>query len=154
MRGVGKPNLDALGVCASTLCLVHCLAFPLLVTVATFFTADSLTATEASICGQTPLDFWIHAGLLAAVAPIGMTAWGLGYRRHRDSSILFLGVVGVGLLVTALLLGHHLMDGQGERVMTLAGSIAIVSAHVLNRRQCQCSEARMRRDTLALSHKC
>ena len=27
-----KLNLHALGVCASTLCMVHCLAFPLLLT--------------------------------------------------------------------------------------------------------------------------
>ncbi len=153
-----KLNLDALGIFASTLCLIHCLAFPLLAAAgAFFFAADSMFVAKTSagsLCGVSPVDFWIHTGLLGAVAPFGVTAWGLGYRRHRDANILLLGMIGVGLLITALLFGHHLMDGQGEPLMTLAGSIAIVAAHLLNRRQCRCGRSLESRNQLALDPGC
>ena len=154
MRGQRTVNLDTLGVCASTLCLVHCMAFPVLVTAAAFFSSDGGATSEASLCGNTPLGYWIHAGLLGAVAPIGMAAWGCGYRRHRDSSILFLGSVGILLLIGALLFGHHMMDGRGEQVMTLSGSIAIVGAHLLNRRRCDCSHACSQTDSVAMDPNC
>ena len=82
---------------------------------------------------------------------IGMTAWGLGYRRHKDPGILFLGMVGVAFLVAALMFGHHWMDGQGERVLTIAGSIAMVSAHLLNRRQCRCDKVRYGQEPYTLA---
>ncbi len=139
MRAEQRINLDVLGMGASTLCVVHCVAFPLLIAAIPVLGSSDTTAQG---CAGTPLDFWIHFGLLAAVIPVGVTAWGLGYRRHKDPGILFLGFVGVALLVAALMFGHHLMDGQGERILTIAGSIAMVSAHLLNRRQCRCDDRR------------
>lgn len=148
MRAEQRLNLDVLGVGASTLCLVHCVAFPLiLAAIPVLGSAESATAG----CSGTPLDFWIHFGLLAAVVPVGVTAWGLGYRHHKDPGILFLGLVGVSLLVAALMFGHHWMDGQGERILTIAGSIAMVSAHLLNRRQCRCDQLRTTQEPFALA---
>jgi hypothetical protein len=147
MRAGQKLNLDTIGVGASTLCLVHCLALPVLI--ASIPILGSGAASQG--CDGTPFDFWIHVGLLAAVVPIGMTAWGLGYRRHKDPGILFLGMVGVAFLVAALMFGHHWMDGQGERVLTIAGSIAMVSAHLLNRRQCRCSKVRYSQEPFTLA---
>ena len=136
-----KLNLDTLGVGASTLCLVHCLAFPLLIAAVPLF--DSGGSAGGVGCAGVPFDFWIHLALLGVVLPVGVTGWGVGYLRHKDSGILFLGAVGVAFLVTALMFGHHWMDGLGERVMTIAGSIAMVSAHLLNRRQCQCIDSKI-----------
>jgi hypothetical protein len=149
MKAQQKLNLDTLGMGASTLCLAHCLAFPFLIAAVPFLGSTETTASLG--CAGTPFDFWIHFGLLGAVVPIGMTAWGLGYRRHRDLGILFLGAVGVAFLVAALMFGHHWMDGQGERVMTIAGSIAMVSAHLLNRRQCRCGDVKVAREPLVLA---
>jgi len=148
MRAEQKINLDVLGMGASTLCVVHCVAFPLLIAAIPVLGSSETTAQG---CAGTPFDFWIHFGLLAAVVPVGVTAWGLGYRRHKDPGILFLGFVGVALLVAALMFGHHLMDGQGERILTIAGSIAMVSAHLLNRRQCRCDDMHIASDRLQLA---
>ncbi len=145
MRIEQKLNLDTLGMGASTLCVVHCLAFPFLIAAVPIFGSSELG------CAGTPIDFWIHVGLLAAVAPVGITAWSFGYLRHRDPGVLLLGLVGVACLITALMFGHHWMDGQGERVMTIAGSIAMVSAHLLNRRQCRCGDVRIAQESLALA---
>ena len=142
MKSSQKLNLDTLGMGASTLCLAHCLALPLLIAAIPFFGAAASTSSVG--CAGTPFDFWIHLALLGVVVPVGMIAWGLGYRLHKDLGILFLGAVGVTFLVAALMFGHHWMDGYGERVMTMAGSIAMVSAHLLNRRQYRCSDVRGR----------
>lgn len=132
-------RLDALGVIASTLCVVHCVSLPLIITLVPVLGSTQL-AWETD-CAASPFDFWIHATLLSAVVPIGITAWLLGYRRHHDVGVLFLGFVGVAFLIAALIIGHHWMEGQGERLLTIAGSIAMVSAHLLNRRQCRCHSA-------------
>lgn len=171
-------NLDALGVCASTLCMVHCLVFPLLLVAlplwntsaksqdsgSTQAVADNSATTKTccpvggeccakddgsstesenadqnvAACCATPTDFWIHIGLLATVAPLGLVAWGMGYRQHRRFGVLCLGLIGVLLLSGALLFGTRLWDGRGEQVMTVMGSICMVSAHLWNRRQCRC----------------
>jgi len=179
-------DIDALGVCASGLCMIHCLAFPLLLatlaalrvpagadhpaasggsilaTPAQQEQADDDTCSETECCPvvdgraadqseietaatpehaaccANPTDFWIHLGLLAAVAPLGMLAWTVGYRRHRCTGVLWLGLVGVILLSGALLFGSQVMEGRGEQVMTVSGSIVMVSAHLWNRRECRC----------------
>lgn len=178
-----RINLDALGVCASTLCMFHCLMFSLLLAALPLWKlplgdGDSVTAATVvdtspavdlsrahvaafcvdrdcrvqaasarsvvkgddacAVCCTTPTDFWNHVGLLAAVAPLGIVAWGAGYRHHRRIGVLALGLLGVLLLCGALLFGHHLLGGRGEQVMTVVGSICMVTAHLWNRRQCRC----------------
>lgn len=72
------------------------------------------------------------------MAPLGIVAWGAGYRKHKRLGVLILGFVGVFLLSVALLFGHNFLGGRGEQVMTVLGSICMVSAHLWNRRQCRC----------------
>lgn len=136
---VFKFNLDALGMCASSLCMVHCLAFPVLLTVLPMWSLasekdESIAATaqyqtveltaasvsapplhdcckdesctaaatqgtkETAACSQrccaTPTDFWIHTGMLATVAPLGLVAWLVGYREHRRPGVIWLGLAG------------------------------------------------------------
>lgn len=170
-----RLNLDALGVCASTLCMIHCLVLPLLLaavpmwsvmasaadsnlesgleadskTVSTIpldacceddccaVSAASETETPAGCCSN-PIDYWIHAGLLSTVAPLGLVAWGMGYQKHRRLGVVGLGFLGVLLLTAALLFGTQLFGGRGEQVMTVMGSICMVAAHLWNRQQCKC----------------
>ncbi len=172
-------NLDALGMFASALCMVHCLAFPLILVLLPVLnlsasqpvnktgavvssTPSSAAAAPADACSKecchhstaettddqhlaaccsTPTDFWIHVILLAGVAPLGMVAWGAGVRKHGRLGVFALGTTGVLLLGGALLFGHQIPGGYGEPVMTVLGSICMVSAHFWNRRQCQCCHA-------------
>ena len=170
MKRVGF-NLDMLGVCASSLCMIHCIVFPLLLLLLPFVPTLSAerandnsvaragqsefcleeeccpsegSSAKASVgnghaaCCATPADFWIHVGLLATVAPLGLVAWGAGYRQHGYIGVLLLGGAGVALLSGALLFGHHLFFGRGEQVMTVAGSVCMVTAHLWNRQRCHC----------------
>lgn len=179
-----RINLDALGMCASTLCLLHCIALPLLLAVLPMWKIGAseanrnviprLVTTDTSgsasggsgyqcdeqeccetgaavgdggdnadqaACCSTPTDFWTHVGLLSTVAPLGLVAWGMGYRKHRRGGVLCLGFTGVLLLIGALLFGIDLWGGRGEQVMTVLGSVCMVSAHLWNRRQCHCCHA-------------
>ena len=172
-----RLNLDALGMCASTLCMIHCLMFPLLLAALPMWKltgdsahqavagelriarppgneAENQAASECCLrnsaaktdevddcgvaCCATPTDFWIHVGLLAGVAPLGFVAWGMGYRNHRRPGVIIVGLVGVLLLTGALLFGTQLLGSRGEQVMTVLGSICMVSAHLWNRHQCRC----------------
>jgi len=154
-------NLDALGMCASSLCMVHCLVFPLLLAFLPMWSLAAPTedvakaeqcpadacchsaeshagAVASDSCCGTPVDYWIHVGLLGTVAPLGIVAWGMGYRQHHRLGVVGLGLFGVLLLCGALLFGHRLLDGRGEQIMTVLGSICMVSAHLWNRHQCRC----------------
>ena len=175
-----RINLDALGMCASTLCMLHCITLPLLLTALPMWKigandtnpslehrlvkTDNCGSTSTSsqpqcseqeccemvaavggrdnagqaICCSTPTDFWIHVGLLSTVAPLGFVAWIMGYRKHQRRGVLCLGFAGVLLLAGALWFGTDLLGSHGEQVMTVIGSICMVSAHLWNRRQCHC----------------
>lgn len=166
-------NLDALGVCASSACMVHCLAFPFLLAALPLMdlagpspeAANAVQATDSQLppccadqacheqdgattqtaeadaggaCCATPVDFWVHVGLLATVAPLGVVAWGAGFRRHGRPEVVGLGLMGVLLLAGALLFGTQMFGGRGEQMLTVLGSVCMVSAHLWNRRQCRC----------------
>lgn len=98
----------------------------------------SAEPSDADLCCSTPIDFWIHVGLLGAVAPVGMIALGFGYHQHRQLGALAVGLTGVLLLSAALMFGHHLLSGRGEQWMTVSGSLCMVSAHLWNNRRSQC----------------
>ncbi|QDT36912.1 MerC domain-containing protein [Stratiformator vulcanicus] len=170
-------NLDGLGMCASGLCMLHCLALPLLLTIAPIWElmqneplADQSTAAAVSIsteapaeverccstaacctevggstsahetagCCSSPSDFWFHTFMLATIVPLGLAAWGFGFRQHGDVRVLYLGASGTLLLLAALLFGHMLPLTRGEQAVNITGSIFLISAHVLNRHQCRC----------------
>jgi hypothetical protein len=99
--------------------------------------ADS--ACEDACCAS-PAGFWTHVCMLATVAPIGLFAWVSGYRRHRRYGVLLLGISGLGFLLAALSIGPQLFGGRGELALTVCGSVAMVTAHQWNRRQCRCTD--------------
>jgi len=174
---IPRMSLDSLGVCASTLCMIHCLVFPFLLMIPSMWIAatpeanaglsrskagiavpmkvtsdevegcreDCCTASdklaeggEVAGCCSTPFDFWVHVGLLATVVPMGAVAWAYGFRQHRDTRVLWLGAAGTALLCAALTVGNQIIPVRGEQVMTICGSVCLISAHLLNRRQCRC----------------
>ncbi len=132
--------------------MVHCLVFPVIVamlpilssaTAATANVDEQVLTTENSgeclrACCSSPVEFWTHVALFTAVAPIGLIAWGNGYRQHGQLSVVILGSFGISLLLLALIIGGHLLNGAGEMYMTVMGSICMVAAHLWNRRECSC----------------
>jgi hypothetical protein len=102
----------------SVLCLVHCLAAPLLV-----------AAVPALGLGFLALD-GIHVAFAIAVLLAAVIALIPGYRQHRHVSVIALGAAGV-LAVAA---GTTLPAGVPETTVTVIGSCLLIAAHVTNLR--------------------
>lgn len=112
-------RLDALGVTLSALCLVHCLALPLLATGALAWAASE----------------HVHAGLAIALAAVVRAVAVPGYRRHRRAAVPALLAGGATLLVGAVVAGEALGEtALSETALTVLGSLALVAGHALNLR--------------------
>jgi hypothetical protein len=117
---------DKLGVAGSGLCLIHCLALPVMVGVlpglGIAFLADEIVHQ-------------ILACLLIAVAALAFIP---GYRRHRDKRVLLLMGGGLGLILFATW-GSERFDlhGSGETFISVAGSVLLIGAHLLNHSFCR-----------------
>lgn len=109
--------VEGAAVSASLLCLVHCLALPILL-LALPGMAGLFFGSEA-----------FHPVALALVVPLALAAFRLGYRRHRTRRPALLGLAGMGCLIAALLPGF---GKQGETGLTVAGSLLLVAGHVMN----------------------
>lgn len=117
--------LDRFAIGASLLCLAHCLATPLLVVLAPVL-ASTVLAGEV-----------FHLALLSWVLPTSVVALWFGCRRHEDRSVLLMGGAGLVVLIVAALWGTALAGETGEKVATVAGSLAIVAGHWRNFRLCR-----------------
>lgn len=117
---------DKLGIAGSGLCLVHCLALPIVVGVlpslGLAFLADEV----------------VHEILAFALIAFAGLAFIPGYRRHRDRRVLGLMATGLGLILFATW-GAAIVDlhGAGETVLSVAGSLFLISAHYLNHSFCK-----------------
>jgi hypothetical protein len=115
------PLVDGIAVSASLLCLVHCLAPPLL--------AASLPALGLFVVHSQ----LFHTLLLMLAMPLGV--WALGRGRHRAGWWpLAVGLAGFTLMGAALLSAP-----LSERWLTVAGVSLVAIAHWGNWRASLCS---------------
>lgn len=110
--------LDGAAAALSGLCLVHCLALPLLIAGLPFFAQFS--------AGH------LHAQVLVIVLPLSSLALGLGLRRHRDLRIVVGGALGMVLLVIGATFAHAELGLVADRMFTITGSIVLATAHFYN----------------------
>jgi len=112
-----SARLDAVGIVLYILCLLHCLALPLI--------ATGVLAWAASE--------QVHVGLTLALAVVVLAVALPGYRRHRQAAVPALLVIGVTLFIGAVLFGEALGEAR-ETALTILGSVALVAGHLLNLR--------------------
>jgi hypothetical protein len=111
---------DALGIFASALCLVHCLALPLIMA-ALPFTMNWLGHDNVHYL----LAGWVLLFCLAAIVP--------GYLKHRQGNILMCMLVGLSLVLAATF-GLHLGLAESLEIpMITAGNLLVILAHWRNR---------------------
>jgi hypothetical protein len=110
--------LDGAAVGLSALCLIHCLALPLLVAGLPF-----LAQFEEG---------HLHAQMLVVVLPLSVVALGLGFRHHRSVRIVLAGVLGMITLVVGATLAHTRLGLTADRVFTIAGALILATAHFYN----------------------
>lgn len=124
----GQPSwtavADRLGVVASAVCFLHCVATPVVL---------SLSAVYVHFL---PSEEHTHRVLAVMVTLVGALALGTGYRKHKQRSILALMAVGLALIFTGAFYGDRLPSHWYEVVVTLAGSCCMITAHRLNHTFC------------------
>jgi hypothetical protein len=115
---------DYAGMAASALCLVHCLAMPLLIAA---FPLLGLTGDHHA---------WHDALLLVVTVPV-LLALVPGYLKHRDPVALSLGLVGLGAFLVAVFLVGPQFGELAETVAAVASSVLLLGAHLRNHRYCK-----------------
>lgn len=117
-------KLDGLGLTLSAICLVHCLALPVALTLLPTMAAGVLDHAD------------FHKWMLVIALPASLLAFGIGCRRHRRLDVLILGGLGLTMLAFAAY-AVHAWDGELERYVTIAGGLVLAFAHIQNFRICR-----------------
>jgi hypothetical protein len=122
---------DYAGIAASALCLVHCVAMPLLLA------AFPLLGLKGEHHG-------LHDMLLLGVTVPVLLALVPGWLAHRDPAPLLLGVAGLGAFMAAVLFVGPAFGQGAETALAVLSSVLLISAHIRNHRFCrQCAVARL-----------
>jgi len=113
-----STSSDKIGIVASVLCLIHCLALPIAFTLS----ADTLYLVEH----EMPIVDYIFAGiaLFAAV---------LSARKTSDPKIKAAFAVGWGLFILGVLFHHHYIMVY----LLHLGSLVLIVTHYKNIRNCR-----------------
>ena len=112
--------LDNAAVVLSGLCLLHCLTLPLLIAVLPFM-------------GQFG-DGHFHMQMLVVVLPVSIVAFSLGFRRHRNKTIIAWGISGMLLLLLGATVAHSEYGIVADRAVTITAALTLAFAHYFNNR--------------------
>ncbi|KQM41363.1 MerC domain-containing protein [Sphingomonas sp. Leaf10] len=113
--------LDGAAIGASLLCLIHCIGLPILFALLPALATLGLPSSEG-----------LHLILLLTAIPISALALVGGWRAHGAIVPLLLGAAGLAGLSAGLAFGS--IPGA-ETALTVAGSLALASAHIGNWRR-------------------
>jgi uncharacterized membrane protein YfcA len=130
-RGTLSLRADKLGIAASVLCFVHCIATPIVLSFASVW------------AHYIPSEERFHRTLAVLVATIGGFAILSGYSRHRRKRVLLLMASGLCCIFAGAWWGNSLPSHLVEVLVTLMGSCLMISAHLINHtfcRHCDCAE--------------
>jgi prepilin signal peptidase PulO-like enzyme (type II secretory pathway) len=114
---------DRIAIALSTICIVHCLAMPLVIAV--------LPLAAFAVDG----DGHFHTLMLWFVVPTSVLGFGFGAHAHRRPDILALGVVAIAVLATAALWGHAAWEPSVEVFVNVGASLVLATAHWWNFRE-------------------
>lgn len=117
--------MDTAAVVLSGVCLLHCLALPILLTL--------LPVVNVSLLDEATF----HIIMLVVILPVSVIALAIGCRQHKDTATLILGIVGLTVLTATALFGHEWFGITGERLVTSLGGLVLAAAHIQNYRCCR-----------------
>ena len=119
---------DKAAISLSGLCLVHCLALPLLV--AFYPVAFVLALSEE----------FFHWAMVMIAIPISTTSLFVGCQKHEKRQGLLLGGIALLLLTAPFAAPHEAINEQMEVVVTVLGALLLATAHIMNFRLCRAAE--------------
>ena len=120
-----QGRLDGIAIVLSAVCILHCLALPLSLTV---FPILNVTLLSEKV---------FHLLMLVFILPASLFALTIGCRSHKDKLTLILGTFALSILTITAFFGHLLFGPLGERIFTSFGGLILASAHVQNYRCCR-----------------
>jgi cobalamin synthase len=121
-----RPGLlDGFGMCASTICVAHCVLTPILL-VALPLAGFSFLENELIDRSLAVLAIFIS---IMAIRP--------GFRLHGNVKLLVLAAFGVSCLLIAAFVAEHFWGETGDKIFTMIGGTALVLTHFLNRSFCK-----------------
>ena len=120
-----RSLLDKTAVVLSAICLLHCLALPIVLTLLPVVNIVLLS------------EHVFHGLLLAFILPISVIALSIGCREHKDTATIVLGISGLAILTFCAIWGHTLLGITGERIVTSIGGLTLALAHIQNYRVCR-----------------
>lgn len=121
-----RISFDTLGIIASCLCMMHCLAMPIVISVLPVVGARWLEAD------------WTHKLLAFFVVSFGLLAVAPGYLKHRKRSVLLGLVTGLSFVLFATFVSGILLGEEWELPLITIGNLIVVATHWHNRQLCQC----------------
>ncbi|HDS1649823.1 MerC domain-containing protein [Stenotrophomonas sp. TWI143] len=120
MKSPSPALLDAGALALSSLCLLHCLALPLL-------------AAALPLFGAWAQAEWVHLLFVAIALPLTGYALWRADRRHRLPVMAWTAAgLGLGLLLAGAL---ELPSHAWETPLTVTGSLLLAATHVWNARR-------------------
>ena len=114
---------DRIAIVLSTVCIVHCLAMPLLL---------ALLPVAAITFGDNA---HFHSVMLWLVVPTSVVGFAMGFRVHRRPGIVAAGGAAVVVLAAAAVWGHTAWNPAAETAITVLASLALAAAHWRNFRE-------------------
>jgi len=115
---------DKFAMSFSAMCMIHCLFAPSLI----ILSYSSLALTVESEL--------IHKTILLLTIPVSIFAISLGYKNHPNNSIIYTGIAGLTILISALLIGESIGENAGL-ILTTIGSLMVIACHYRNYRICK-----------------
>jgi len=79
----------------------------------------------------------VHKLIVLIAVPVSIFSLYLGYKNHKTFSFIPVGIFGLVLLITAVILGESILGEWGEKGFTLLGSIFVAFAHFRNHQICK-----------------
>jgi uncharacterized membrane protein YfcA len=122
--------VDIFGMWTSSLCFVHCLLTPVLL---------SFSAVAAHFL---PSEERTHRSLALVVALLGTIALVNGFRSHRRTRVILLMIAGLACIFGGAWWGDRLPSHAMEVAVTFFGSSLMIAAHRLNHtfcKSCRCA---------------
>ncbi|MGE4658435.1 MAG: MerC domain-containing protein [Gammaproteobacteria bacterium] len=114
-------HFDRIAIVLSGICIIHCLAVPLLVA--------ALPVAAVNLGG----DVHFHGWMLGLAVPTSLAGFYIGFRIHHRGGLVGLGLAGIVVLIAASL-GHSHWDEGLEVSITVLGGLLLAVAHWMNLR--------------------
>ena len=116
---------DQAAMTLSIACMIHCFFAPSVLILGSGYLAVNLG------------DELVHKLIVLIAVPISAVALYLGYKNHKSTSFIPIGILGLVLLAFAVTLAESFWGEFGERVFTLLGSLLVAYAHFRNYQVCR-----------------